>query len=63
MRKFLFILIWLFSLVTASLYTFENPEKVVDFGEALVLSGRCQVIACFQAQTSNNLYLIQSLIL
>ena len=28
MRKFLFILIWLLSLIIISLYTYENPEKI-----------------------------------
>ena len=28
MRKFLFILIWLLSLIIVSVYTYENPEKI-----------------------------------
>ena len=28
MRKFLFILIWLLSLIIVSIYTYENPEKI-----------------------------------
>ena len=30
MRKFIFILIWLVSLIIASIFTYENPE-VIDF--------------------------------
>ena len=28
MNKFLFILIWLLSLIIVSIYTYENPEKI-----------------------------------
>ena len=28
MRKFIFILIWLVSVIIASIYTYENPEVI-----------------------------------